>query len=246
MDINEAVIDRWLARGSRFFKAVSRNSVVREVLVSRGLTDEELQRGWSLFAELHGFGAEQAARPARRETSAAQAINEIDAWDAPAYATAHAVLDARLPAVSRYLFDNLAAAQGPVAVVGVERFLDRVAALRDGKAPGVDPEQGRQAAELLATRKVLDAKREAELRALIATARLGARPEEVVPAAAVDARRQQLAKSYIDWLHEWREVARSSIVRRDYQITLGIAQRRQSEDDAPEAAESSTAEGNRS
>lgn len=231
MELNENQIERWLDRGSRFFKTVARNPVMRGALLARGLTDEELAQGWKLFTELHGFSSATVARPATRETAAAQAINEIDAWDAPAFGAARAVLEGRFPDVARFLFDNLEASVGVAAVTGVERFLDRVAALRDGKATGVDAGAARAAVALLATRKIVDAARETELRALIETARRGAQPDEVVPAPVLDPERSQVASAFVTWLHEWREVARVAIARRDYRISLGLAQRRHAADD---------------
>lgn len=232
MDITEAQIDRWLERGGKFFKSVARNAVVRGTLRARGLSDDELGRGWVLYADLNGFGKQGQAQSATKETAAAQAINTIDAWDAPAYSAAHAVLDTRFPAVACFLFENLTATTGVAAVAGVQRFLDRLDLLRDGKATGVDPDQGRAAVELLAIRKIVDATKEAELRQLIEVARLGARPEEVIEATEMNPRRREVAEAYIQWLNEWREVARVSIARRDYRISLGLAQRRQSGDDS--------------
>jgi len=197
--------------GASFFRAVARNPVVRGTLLARGLTDEELALGWQLYSDLHGFGKQAQALPATKQTAAAQAINALDAWDAPAYGAAHAVLDVRFPEVSAFLFKNLEATIGLATVAGVQRFLDRLALLRDGKAPNVDPEKGRAAIEPLATRKIVDAAKEAELRQLIDTARLGARPDEVIIPAEMDPRRRDVAEPYINWLNEWREVARVSI-----------------------------------
>jgi hypothetical protein len=74
------------------------------------------------------------------------------------------------------------------------------------------------------------------MRKLIETARLGARVEEVAPPLEVDPRREQVANTYINWVHEWREVARVAIARRDYRISLGLAQRRRSvEEDGTES-----------
>lgn len=226
MVISEDEIDRWLERGGKFFKAVARNPVVRGALFSRGLTDEELGKGWKLYSELNGFGIETPAQPATQQTAAAQALNELDAWDAPNFSATRAVLDARHPAASRFLFANLVAATGPAAAVGVALFLERVGALRGGTAQGVSAEQGRAAVELLAQRKILDPAREAELRGLIETVQRGARPEELVAAAAEDPRKLEVAQAFIHWLREWREVARIAIARRDYRISLGLAQRR--------------------
>ena len=230
MEITEVQIDRWLERGSKFFKTCARNPVVRGALLARGLTDDELMQGWKLYTELHGFGAAAPARAATTETAAAQALNAIDAWDAPAYAAARAVLEARFPEVASYLFENLEASVGPSALAGVERFLGRVAALRDGSAASIAPDSGKRAVELLAIRRIVDPEREAELRALIETARRGARPEEATLPLAIDPARQSAAQAYVNWLHEWREVARAAIARRDYQISLGLAQRRPNPD----------------
>jgi hypothetical protein len=236
MELNEVQIERWLDRGSRFFKTVARNPVVRGELFARGLTNEELAQGWQLFTELHGLSNPQATRPMLGETAAAQAINELDAWDAPAFSAARAVIEGRFPDVARFLFENLEASEGINAVAGVERFLARVAALRDGKAPGLDAATARAAVELLATRKIVDPARETRLRTLIQIARRGAQPDEG-PApfepALIEARRH--ASNFIAWLHEWREVARVAIARRGYRTSPGLAQRRQAATDPDEA-----------
>lgn len=240
MAISEDEVDRWLERGGKFFKAVARNPVVRGALFSRGLTDEELAKGWKLYSELNGFGVEKSAQSATSQTAAAQALNELDAWDAPNFSAAHAVLDARYPAASRFLFDKLAASTGPAAAVGIALLLDRVGALRAGTAQGVSAEEGRAAVELLAQRKILEPARETQLRALIETVQRGARPEELVAAIAQDPRKLEVAQAFIHWLREWREVARVAIARRDYRISLGLARRREgaaADEETDDAAE---------
>lgn len=231
MAMNEILVERWLARGSKFFKAVSRNAVIRGTLRARGLTDEELRHGWQLYEAAHGFSESQPALAAVKETAAAQAMNAVDAWDAPTYAAAHAVLDVRLPAVSAFLFQSLHADTGPAAVAGVRLFLDRIDQLREGKAPNIDPEAGRAAVELLATRKIVDATKATEMRSLIQTAQLGAQPGELIEPPTVPAQQVDSVSAYVNWLNEWREVARVAISRRDYRIALGLAQRRQTPDD---------------
>ena len=81
------------------------------------------------------------------------------------------------------------------------------------------------------------------MRRLIETARLGARPDEVIESLEMDPRRRTVADAYVNWLHEWREVARVAIHRRDYHIALGLAQRRQSggDDDSEAGAEAQAA-----
>jgi hypothetical protein len=226
MSLNERQIEVWMERGGRFFKATSRNPVIRGELLSRGLTDQELEQGWRLYAELHGFDKGTLARRATPETAAAQAMNAVDDWDAPAFAAAEAVLGARFPQVKTFLFANLQASVGIAAVAGVELFLDRIAMLREGKVDGIEPEAARAAVTLLELRKILDPAKEQELRQLIQTVRVGARPDEVVQPTQMDPRRLETATEFIKWLTEWREVARVAIKRRDYRISLGLARRK--------------------
>ena len=40
------IVDRWLDRGNRFFRATTRSPVIRGLLFARGPTDEELRTGW--------------------------------------------------------------------------------------------------------------------------------------------------------------------------------------------------------
>jgi hypothetical protein len=228
MEITERRIEQALNRAARFFKAVARNPVVRGELLARGLTDAELERGWSLYSALLGFRNGRAVHPvsAVTETEAARALNTIDAWDAPAFSAAKAVLAHRYPSVERFLFSDLAPATGPASVAGVERFLERVSMLREGKANLPNVDDGKGAVELLAARKILDEIQESELRRLIAVAKGGARASEFRAAAAMAPERQQQAIAFMSWLHEWREVARVAIKRRDYLIALGLAERR--------------------
>ena len=67
-ELTEQVIDRWLERGTKFFKTVSRNPVVRSALLARGLSDEELAIGWKLYSEplFRGRGG-RAARDEPRD-----------------------------------------------------------------------------------------------------------------------------------------------------------------------------------
>jgi hypothetical protein len=221
--ISDALLNRWIERGGKFFRAVGRNAVVRATLLERGLDDDELARGWALYSELLGFGPRTLLSATRDTTAAAAALNELDAWDAPAYAAMRAVLDARHPKVSAFLFDNLSPATGPAAAAGVARLLARVDALRDGKAEGIPAKEGRTSVALLGVRKILDATREEQLRALLETVQKGAQPDEAITREE-DPRRDEVTREYVAWLREWREVARAAIARRDYRVALGLAQ----------------------
>jgi hypothetical protein len=115
-----------------------------------------------------------------------------------------------------------------------ERNAFSIASLREGTAKGVSSESAKAALDLLAARQIIDPKRETELRTLIDTARRGVQPDEANPAPEMDPARRQVAEAFIGWLNEWREIARLAVHRRDYRISLGLAQRRQADGAAPE------------
>ena len=228
-EVTERQIEQSLSRAASLFKTVADNPVVRGELFARGLTDAELERGWSLYAALLGFRNGRAAHSVSATfstaTEAAQAQNAIEAWDAPAFSAAKAVLGYRYPNVSKFLFYDLETATGLASIAGVEQFLERVTMLRQGRALGFSAEDGRGAVELLGARKILDDAQESELRRLIAVAKHGARPSEQRAREGAARHRAQQALEFLSWLHEWREVARVAIKRRDYLVALGLEQR---------------------
>jgi hypothetical protein len=153
-----------------------------------------------------------------------------------------AVFAVRLPLAPplTFLFSQLSAGEGPAAVVAVETFLNRRDQLKSGDAPGVSPEEAKLAVELLGQRRIVDDQKASELRELIDLAQSGATPVSSAPPPRLD---EHTFQRYRAWLHEWREVARGAINRRDYLIALGLATRKVSsngvesvEDDVDDAA----------
>jgi hypothetical protein len=222
--MHDYVIDRWLDRGTRFFRAVTKNSVVRGVLLARGLTDAELGHGWELYSRVFGISQSGERAVPELDTSAADAMNEIDEWDAPTYQAIGRVLAQRYPAVGTYLFDGLSAGEGPAAVTGVGHFLERVGRLKEGRAENIEPEVGRAAVALLSERKLFTDADAGHLRSLIEVTQRGA--DAAPPPPAKDPADDAALDAYIKWITEWREVARYAIKRRDHRISLGLAHRK--------------------
>ncbi len=84
----------------------------------------------------------------------------------------------------------------------------------------------RCAATLLSARRIIEEAEDTRLRGLLAeAARLADAPVAIAPAPAV---RQKIARELDAWLRDWRETARVLVTRRDYQIQLGLAERRAS------------------
>ncbi len=228
MSLN-GIIYRWLNRGQRFFLTVARNPVVRSGLAARGLTDEELARGWSLYSSVVGLNT-KSVPPLPTPTQSAEAMNELDAWDAPNFNTAAAVLQHRTPKASAFLLRNLAPAEGPEAVVAVGQFLDRWDLLKANDAAGVSKKEAAEAVQVLAIRRIVDDSIAKHLRDLIHASRQGAKlPDGAIPtpnATEDKVEQERTFTEYRAWLHEWREVARTTFTRRDYLISLGLASRR--------------------
>lgn len=222
--LDDRVVDRWLDRGNRFFRATTSNSAVRSTLYARGLDKAELQNGWALYSSVLGVTDDNPApAPSVGVNKAQEAMLELDAWDAPNFNAAQAVLSSRAPNASAFLFSQLGPGQGPAAVVAVETFLNRRDVLEKGDAPGVSPEEAKLAVSLLAERRIVDKQKATELRKLIDVAQSGATPIETAPPPRLD---EHTFQRYRAWLNEWREVARGAITRRDYLIALGLASRR--------------------
>jgi hypothetical protein len=124
--------------------------------------------------------------------------------------------------------NELVAADGPESVIGVQLFVERMEALRAGTAAGVSATEGAEAVRLLAERRIFDEESESFLKQWIKLAQEGATPE------LGDEQAEAAFAAYRSWLHEWREVARVTITQRSHLIALGLAARRQSEDDEVE------------
>src|SRR5690606_10743342 len=121
--LDERLVDRWLSRGQRFFRSVTRNSVVRGTLAARGLTKQELVMGWDLYSRVLGIDAKEE-EPAPTPSDAASAMSKLDSWDAPNFKASEAVLKHRTPKAAAFLHKDLSAASGPEAVVAVGQFLN--------------------------------------------------------------------------------------------------------------------------
>ena len=151
-------------------------------------------------------------------------MNELDAWDAPNFRAIGQVLNLRFPAAGAFLFEGLAAGEGPEAVTAVALFVERYKQLQRGAAPNVPAQDAQAAIALLARRLLVTPGILDRLETLVATAQRGAAPLPVTPA---DPASEEAIQAYVAWISEWREVARLAVQRRDYRIALGLAHRRQ-------------------
>ena len=194
-------------------------------MLGRGYTADDHREGWQYLHRCAGFVEE--AEDLTEEPSVREAIEELDAWDEPAFRIVRATLERRFPDQSAFVMKGLKPATGAAAVLSVEQLLDRLDALERGPERKATRKEDQAALDVLGQRGIDDAKRK-RMRELVATAK------SVVPVTQTDpqvveeeetARRDALNDLYA-WYREWAEVARATIKRRDYLIRLGLASRR--------------------
>jgi hypothetical protein len=232
--LSSTQIDRIVERAIKFLSAASQLPAIRARLDAGGYNEEEHRTGWNRTLELLGYRAQPDVAVPSAQLRQQQATAELDQWDGPAFDRARAALERRFPAQAAYVFRGLTAKTGAEAIGSVRTFLDRVAALRDGSDPQRTStrEADAQAAALLATRRIVDDREEARLRALIEDATsLADLPTLAEPDPS---QRQSAARALDDWLRDWRGTARVLITRRDHQIRLGLAERRSAKATEPD------------
>jgi hypothetical protein len=236
-ELSELEIERLVERATKFLGALSRNPAIRDILVAGGYGPEEHQRGFELLFEVVGYRPAETFAP-EPEQAAHDASAELDGWDDQAFNRTRFALEHHFPEQARYLFANLKPARGFKAVAAVRTFLDRVVALRDGKDPqrAASRAADAEAVKLLERRRILSEAEIARLRELIDQAKrlADAAPPPRIPDPS---RRQLVARQLRAFLNDWRETARVLVTRREYQIQLGLAERRRAKGSAMAAAE---------
>ena len=202
----------------RFLRAAANRPFIRGKLNEYGFTNEDQAEGWRLLHAASGFGAEAA--PALDDGGVRAAIDALDEWDEDGFRLARAALVRRHPEQAERVFHDLEATRGAGAVIGVQRFLERLDELEAGT------EADRAALATLATRGI-DATERERLAGLLAVAQSAPEvtlPDEEELEAARDAQREKL-EALRAWFMEWSETARSVIKRKDHLISLGLARR---------------------
>ena len=214
-----------------FLRGVGTKSAIAGILATRGYNDDEHTRGWLLLQHASGYTGARLKSTGTSE-AARKAMVELDQWDESGFRISRAALKTDYPAQCEFVFDGLAASQGPQSVVGVELYLNRLDALENSKDRTKTREEDHKALAKLSRRGVTAVERK-RLRGLVVTAiTLGQGvPEEPAGGSAADAAHHAALVELRAWYEEWADVAHSVIRRRDYLILLGLAQRKPHEAD---------------
>lgn len=232
-ELTQREIDRLVERGGRFLRAIGTKKGIQRMMIELGYNQDQHSTGWRLYLALCGYhiAGQESITVSNEEKAVQAAITEIDNWDEPHFARAHAALGHFFPEQNAYLFNQLTAEQGIAAMGSVNIFLDRVKALREGmdSKRANTREQDREAMMLLEKRGIIDQKEEQRLRGLMA------KVQQVMNLSAENITDEEMkyqqqmqdnALEFSRWLDDWRTTARAGITRRDYLISLGLANRR--------------------
>jgi hypothetical protein len=132
--MSQVEIERLVTRGGKFLRAAGTRPAIMRELLALGYSVKEHQNGWNLFLDLCGYNP-TIVNDGLGHGEVQAAIDELDNWDGPAFARAHAALAHHYPDQEAYLFDGLQAQTGMAAVATCKELLDRARTLRDGKDP---------------------------------------------------------------------------------------------------------------
>jgi len=225
-------------RAVKFLSAVGQTRSIRAALKTRGYTPDDHREGWRLFLRVSGYDPEFV--PEEMDNVVADAIRELDAWDEDGFRVARAALDRLHPEQAAFVFNNLAAAQGPEAVASVAKFLDRLDALEDSADRKKTRKEDRAALDTLAKRGI-DAEERIRLRKLVKSAQgLLDLPQGDPGAEEKEAVNEEDLVALYNWYRDWAETARVAVTRRDQHIKLGIASRRAPSGSSDEEEEEET------
>lgn len=224
IDVSEQTLKNTPERALAFLRGVGTNDTIRAILARVGYLPKEHAEGWKLLQACSGYDSTGGFEPANEKVS--NAINQLDAWDERGFRVINASLARHFPEQAAFVMQGLAPAQGAAAVIGVSTLLARLDQLEHAAERKATRKQDAEALDLLATRGITAAKRK-ELAELVKVAQ-SAQPISIDPKVAEDRQHRQLEAlaELRKWFTEWAEVARAEISRRDYLITLGLAQRR--------------------
>ena len=205
-------------RAFKFIFALGTHPEIREVMAKNGYTNEDNAEGWKL---IHAAGGGDLT-VSSADHSALDAINALDEWDEVGFHKAHAALSRRFPEQSEFLFYELAASQGPTAMLGITKFLDRIDTLEKGRTSATEDADKKSVLELAA--RGIDASERARLRGLVDVVQ-NAQNNLLAVTDPTVSREQALGALYA-WYTQWTEVAHAVVTERPQQIVLGIAKRR--------------------
>lgn len=218
-----------------FLRAVGTAAPIRAALAKAGYTEEEHALGWSLLHKVSGYSAKMPK--AVEDTSARDAMAELDALDEGLFRRVRAALRRLHPDQEAYVFsDDLGPAQGAGSVISVAALVDRLDGLQSAPDRKATRKQDQAALATLAARGITPEERK-RLRALVETAQRAVEVGGEEAGSNDSGEREKDLMALRAWYLDWSDTARSVISRRDYLIRMGLAQRKKAAKKGPPAEE---------
>lgn len=226
-EYSDYVLDEVINKAIRFLLALANDPLLVSVMGSAGLMKSDITDGSnkvkdcvSDLEEICGIQDTQSAQKHR------EAVGKLDQIDEILFARSKGPLRRFYPSTAKYLFRDLKASRGPMAVKGVATYLARLVLLEDGTDPSREGqfENDKAAVELLAQRGI-DADERRRLQELVDVALA---PTDVsteypqIDPEVIRARKIALK----EWYDDWATTARAVIKKRSHLIKLGLAKRR--------------------
>lgn len=200
-------------RAFQLLMGVNSLPTVREVMTERGFDESEALRGWELLRTVG-----MSPRSERiTDTEVRAAVTQLDQWDEGAFIVIGSAFT-RHPEAHEAVLTGLEPIAGDEAVMNADTLMKRLAELEK-------TEDGRAALATLAKRG-MDADERKRIAALVETAMGKGKMVRDTTRTDAEAAYEEALLDLRDWYTEWAEIARFVVKRRDYLITLGLAERR--------------------
>ncbi len=212
----------------RFLNAIAQRPVIFLQLMEKGFTEADFKEGKSALDRVTDLT--YADKLPSTSSEYQQALVGLDSWDEEHFQRTKAALEKRYPDQYHFLFaGELKAEQGPAAIRAVETFLERVDILRTGKDSerAASRNKDEAAIDLLFKRGILDDEMIQQLQGWIKVCTSVPDVEGLMPS---EKEKAQFVDALFDldlWFSDWSTTARTAIKRRDYLISLGLAERRE-------------------
>jgi hypothetical protein len=224
-DPSDDTLDRVVVRSMRFLLAVGTDIVARAAIESRGYSDAEHARGWSLVDRVSGRTS-MTPPPMGEGSTTRTARDAIEQWLVANLPIAEASLQYGFSAQHAFVFrDDLKTGGGAAAVITAQAFLSRVNALGSAKRGEHRASDERALAQL--ERRGIGTAQRSWLAEQIALVQRGDKPG-VVSTSPISADRANRLALYA-WHAEWSAIARTVIKQRGLLIRMGLATRRKAE-----------------
>ncbi|MBN8614201.1 MAG: hypothetical protein J0L92_26620 [Deltaproteobacteria bacterium] len=200
-------------RAFQFLMGINNLPTVRELMTTLGFDESERERGWDLLRTVG-----MRPRPDRlTDVDVRNAVTAIDQWDERAFVFIDSAFT-RHPDAHAAVLKDLAPIAGDGAVMNADTLLRRLADLEK-------TEEGRAALAALAKKGLGEAERK-RIAGLVEVAMGKGKMIAATTLTDAEAAHEEALLDLRDWYTEWAEIARFSVKRRDYLITLGLAERR--------------------